>query len=179
VRVTRGHRRSAALAVLVAATAATVALAGPMVDTGSISVTGTGVGSVAVTGRVVVLGSVATSRAQLEIITLRSSATLGVAGRTRRIPIGRDVTVTAGMGAFFGVTANSGQIRVIVRGRGIATTIAGAGTVIFSGRGTYSFGYPPLTRLWPKTALTLRQPTGQALKHAPRPHTDAHATTVP
>jgi len=166
------------LAVFVATAAATLALAGPMVDTGSISVAGAGVGTVAVTGRVVILGSVATSRAQLEIITLHSGATLGVGGRTRKIPVGRDVTVTAGMGAFFGVTANSGQIRVIVHGRGISATIAGSGTVVFSGRGTYSFGYPPITRAWPKTALGLRQPSAQVLRRATSRRTRAHATTV-
>ena len=164
--------------MLVATAAATVALAGPMVDTGSISVAGTGVGAVTVTGRVVLLGSVDSSRAQLEIITLRSGATLGVAGRTRKIPVGRDVTVTAGVGAFFGVTANSGQIRVIVRGRGISATIAGTGTVVFAGRGTYAYGYPPITRAWPKTPLALRQPTAQVLRRVAHPRTDAHATTV-
>jgi hypothetical protein len=176
--MTRRHRRSAALAVILASAAAAVAIAGPTVNTGSISVAGTGVGTVAVTGRVVVLGSVGASRAQLEIVTQRSAATLGVGGRTRRIPVGRDVTVSAAPGAFFGVTASSGQIRVIVHGRGIAATIAGTGTVVFSGRGTYSFGYPPITRAWPKAALTLRQPTARALKRTVHPRTDAHEATV-
>ena len=176
--MTRALRRSAALAVVVAAATSVIALAGPTVDTGSISVAGTGMGTVTMTGRVVVLGSVAASRAQLEIVTLRSGATLGVGGRTRKIPIGRDVIVSAGTGTFFGVTANSGQIRVIVHGRGIQATIAGTGTVLFSGRGTYAFGYPPMTRAWPKAPLMLRQPTASAAHHVARPRTNADATTV-
>jgi len=176
--MTRALRRSVALAAVAAAATAAVALAGPTVNTGSISVAGTGAGGINVAGRVVVFGSVSASRAQLEIVTLRSAAMLGVAGRTRKIPVGRDVVVTAPAGAFFGVTANSGAIRVIVHGKGIAATIAGTGTVTSVGRGTYSFGYPPVTRAWPKTVLTLRQPSATALLHAPRPRKDAHLTTV-
>ena len=166
------------LAVVVAAATSAIALAGPTVGTGSISVAGTGIGTVTVTGRVVVLGSVGASRAQLEIITLRSGATLGVGGRSRKIPVGRDVIVSAGAGAFFGVTANSGQIRVIVHGRGIQETIAGTGTVLFSGRGTYAFGYPPITLAWPKVPLTLRQPSASAVHRVARPRTNADATTA-
>ncbi len=76
------------------------------------------------------------------------------------------------------MTANSGPIRVILHGRGIQTTIAGAGTVLFSGRGTYAFGYPPITRAWPKTPLALRQPTAGAIHRVARPRTNADATTV-
>jgi hypothetical protein len=174
--VTRTCRRSAALAVVVAAATSVIALAGPTVDTGSISVAGTGMGTVTVTGRMVVLGSVTASRAQIEIVTLRSGATLGVGGHTRKIPIGRDVIVSAGTGTFFGVTANSGPIRVILHGRGIQATIAGAGSVLFAGRGTYAFGYPPMTRAWPKTPLALRQPTASAVHRVARPRTNADAT---
>ena len=176
--MTRARRWSAALAVVVAAATSAIALAGPTVDTGSISVAGSGMGTVTVTGRVVVLGSVAASRAQLEIITLRSGATLGVSGHTRKIPIGRDVVVSAGVGTFFGVTATSGQIRIILHGRGIQSTIAGAGTVLFAGRGTYAFGYPPMTRAWPKAPLVLRQPTASAIHRIAHPRTNAHATPV-
>jgi outer membrane receptor protein involved in Fe transport len=165
--MTGSHRRIAALAVVIASTVAvTAAVAQPTVDTGSISVSGSG--TVAVTGRVVVLGAVSNSRAQIEIQTLRSAAALGLGGRTRRIAPGRDVIVSAGPGVFFGITAANGTIRVTVRGRGISATIAGTGTVAFVGRGTYAFGYPPVTRPWPKLPLSLRQPQATVARRITR-----------
>jgi len=175
--MTRSHRRIAAFAAVVASAAAVgAAFAAPTVNTGSIAVTGSG--TVAVTGRIVVLGSVANSRAQIEIQTLHSAATLGLGGRSRLIAQGRDVNVSASPGAFFGITATSGTIRVTVRGRGISATIAGTGTVTFTGRGTYSFGYPPVTRAWPKVPLVLRQPHATAAHHVIRAGASTHTTTV-
>ena len=176
--MSRRRRWAASLAVVLAAAVAGFALAAPTVDTGSMSVTGIGAGAVAVTGRVVVLGSVSNSRAQLEIDTLHSAATLGAAGRTRKIQMGHDVFVTLPAGAFFGVTANSGQIRVVVHGKAISATIAGAGAVGFTGHGTYTFGYPPITRAWPKGPLTLRQPAASVMAHVPAHGKVAHAPTA-
>lgn len=167
------YRRIAVSAVALAAAATAVALAGPKISTGSVAVAGSG--AVGVKGDVVILGSVTGSRAQIEIQTTRSTASIGVGGRSRRIPPHRDVVLFANRGVPFGITTTAGTVRIKVRGRGISATIFGSGTITLTGHGTYSYGYNgPTTRPWSKAVIQLHQPTDRAAARMVRTNAVAH-----
>ncbi len=173
------HRRIAALAVVVGTAAAAVALAGPTVGTGWISVTGAdSAGVVHFSGQGLVRGSINGGHPSIEIHAGATPIVVGLGGRQRRIPAGADVRIALDAGEQFGVISTGTRLQVILRGPDIAATIAGTGTISFTGRGTYSCGYPPVGRAWPKTALTLLQPKATALHGTVKTSKDADSTTV-
>ena len=146
-------------AIALAAAGAAIALAGQVVPTGSMSVTGTGYGTVTVQGNVWAFGAIR-GGGQIEVRTTRTAAIVGAGGRSLRIGPHRDVVLYVGAGRQFGVSAASGPFWVAVRGRAVSATLVGAGRVVFTGRGTYTFGYGSrhvVTRPWPRVPVQLRQ----------------------
>jgi hypothetical protein len=166
------YRTIAVSALALAAGAAAIALAGPVVTTGSMSVAGSGYGTVTVQGDVWAFGSIG-GGGQIEVRTNHTGAIIGVGGRSMRVGPHRDVVVYVGTGRQFGVSANAGSFWVAVRGRWISETLVGAGRIVFTGRGTYTYGYGSrqvVTRPWPRVPVQLRQ-AGDRRAHGMVPRT--------
>ncbi len=153
------YRTTAGVALGLAVGATAVVLAGPVVPTGSMSVAGSAYGTVTVQGNVWTFGAIR-GGGQIEVRTTRTGAIVGVGGRSLRVGPHRDVLLFVGAGRQFGVSSKSGTFWVAVRGRAISATVVGAGRVVFTGRGTYSYGYGSthvVTRPWPRVPVLLRQ----------------------
>ncbi len=153
------YRTIALSAVALAAGSAVIALAGQVVPTGSMSVSGNGYGTVTIQGNVWAFGAIGRG-GQIEVRTTRTAAIVGVGGRSLRVGPHRDVVLSVGAGRQFGVSARAGSFWVAVRGRAVSATLVGAGRVVFTGRGTYTFGYGSrhvVTRAWPRVPVQLRQ----------------------
>lgn len=175
----RKHHRIGALAIVIAAGAAALALAGPTVNTGWIYVNGAGTaGTVRFTGQGWLRGSINGGHPSIEVRTSGTPVVVGLGGRSRRVAANSDVRFALVPREQFGVLFPGTTLQVTLRGPDIAETISGAGTVTFTGRGTYSSGYSQQVRAWPKTALTLRQPKATALHRTVHTSKDADSTTV-
>ena len=158
------HRTTAVVALALAVGATAIVLAGPVVPTGSMSVAGSAYGTVTVRGNVWAFGSIG-GGGKIEVRTTRTGAIVGVGGRSLRVGPHRDVLMFVGARRQFGVSARSGTFWVAVRGRAISATLVGAGRVVLTGRGTYTYGYGSrhvVTRPWSRVPVQLRQARDRA-----------------
>jgi hypothetical protein len=155
-RMIRGHRWAFALATLLAIGAVAAAAAmNPRITSGSVGITGSG--TIVVTGRVLIFGTVSGPRPIIDITTTNSVEHATIGGKPWTI--GRkavvDLQLPSGKTAIY-MSPTTTNIRVKLRGAKISMTVAGKATITFSGSGTYYPTFSGKTKKWPRTPLELQ-----------------------